>query len=387
MRPFDQPAAETTGDPTGRTPDGELMSPRWGRSRSTTARLDDVTLAFQRWGTLSPARDNVVLTLHALTGDSHVTGPADENHPTRAGGRADRSRLRRRHRPMVRRLGQCPRWLPRVHRTVIDRTGRPALGIADSRGSRSVTRCIRTGPLMDARSASARWRRSSAVRWVVRGRWNGCRTRRPDPVRAGAGRRSARHRRSDRHPVHQITAIKADPDWQGGDYYGTGRAPPPVWVSPGGWRTCPTVPRSNSMTGSATTHRVRRIRENSPTADTPSKATRKISRPNWAGDSTRQLRRTHRFCQHPRRRPGRGGVEAALRGCTVPVVVGGSTRPALPTAPAGGDRREPGNAVGGLHVVRSDKGHDGFLPRPTPSGDPARYYDRDRPRAAGDSRR
>ena len=37
--------------------------------------LDDVSIALQRWGQLSPNRDNVVVVLHALTGDSHVTGP------------------------------------------------------------------------------------------------------------------------------------------------------------------------------------------------------------------------------------------------------------------------------------------------------------------------
>ncbi|NED63703.1 homoserine O-acetyltransferase, partial [Streptomyces sp. SID10244] len=44
--------------------------------------IDNVTLAFQRWGTLSPTRDNVILTLHALTGDSHVTGPSNAEHPS-----------------------------------------------------------------------------------------------------------------------------------------------------------------------------------------------------------------------------------------------------------------------------------------------------------------
>ena len=44
--------------------------------------IDDVSIAVQRWGELSPARDNVVVVLHALTGDSHVTGPAGPDHPT-----------------------------------------------------------------------------------------------------------------------------------------------------------------------------------------------------------------------------------------------------------------------------------------------------------------
>src|SRR5690349_22119516 len=43
--------------------------------------LPDVTIAVQRWGELSPNRDNVVVVLHALTGDSHITGPAGPGHP------------------------------------------------------------------------------------------------------------------------------------------------------------------------------------------------------------------------------------------------------------------------------------------------------------------
>ncbi|MER7798561.1 homoserine O-acetyltransferase [Microbacterium sp. NPDC096154] len=39
-------------------------------------------LAYETWGELSPARDNAVLILHALTGDSHARGPAGAGHPT-----------------------------------------------------------------------------------------------------------------------------------------------------------------------------------------------------------------------------------------------------------------------------------------------------------------
>ena len=39
-------------------------------------------LAYETWGELSPARDNAVLVLHALTGDSHVVGAAGPGHPT-----------------------------------------------------------------------------------------------------------------------------------------------------------------------------------------------------------------------------------------------------------------------------------------------------------------
>jgi len=45
-------------------------------------RLPAVRMAYETWGTLSPARDNAVLVMHALTGDSHVTGVAGPGHPT-----------------------------------------------------------------------------------------------------------------------------------------------------------------------------------------------------------------------------------------------------------------------------------------------------------------
>ena len=44
--------------------------------------LPDVTLAYETWGELNDARDNAILVEHALTGDSHVTGPAGPGHPT-----------------------------------------------------------------------------------------------------------------------------------------------------------------------------------------------------------------------------------------------------------------------------------------------------------------
>ncbi|WP_395243673.1 homoserine O-acetyltransferase [Agromyces sp. MMS24-K17] len=44
--------------------------------------LPDVRIAYEQWGERSPAGDNVILVLHALTGDSHVRGPAGPGHPT-----------------------------------------------------------------------------------------------------------------------------------------------------------------------------------------------------------------------------------------------------------------------------------------------------------------
>ncbi|HEX6236773.1 MAG TPA: homoserine O-acetyltransferase [Acidimicrobiales bacterium] len=44
--------------------------------------LRGMTLAYETWGTLSPARDNAVLVCHALTGDSHAAGGVVTGHPS-----------------------------------------------------------------------------------------------------------------------------------------------------------------------------------------------------------------------------------------------------------------------------------------------------------------
>jgi homoserine O-acetyltransferase len=44
--------------------------------------LEDVRVSYQTWGRLNEARDNAVLVLHALTGDSHVVGERGPDHPT-----------------------------------------------------------------------------------------------------------------------------------------------------------------------------------------------------------------------------------------------------------------------------------------------------------------
>jgi len=44
--------------------------------------LPGVRVAYETWGTLAPDGGNAVLVEHALTGDSHVVGPAGPGHPT-----------------------------------------------------------------------------------------------------------------------------------------------------------------------------------------------------------------------------------------------------------------------------------------------------------------
>lgn len=45
-------------------------------------RLPAVTVAYETWGRLDESGGNAVFVLHALTGDSHVVGPPGNGHPT-----------------------------------------------------------------------------------------------------------------------------------------------------------------------------------------------------------------------------------------------------------------------------------------------------------------
>jgi homoserine O-acetyltransferase len=72
---------------TGAWRDGDAVGDRrfaaFGSFRTEGGQeLPGFRLAFETWGELSPARDNAVLVLHALTGDSHVRGDAGPGHPT-----------------------------------------------------------------------------------------------------------------------------------------------------------------------------------------------------------------------------------------------------------------------------------------------------------------
>ncbi|GAA3767765.1 homoserine O-acetyltransferase [Microbacterium kribbense] len=66
------------GDPVGDRTFAGLGSFRTEGGRE----LPFVRLAYESWGELNEARDNGILILHALTGDSHVRGPAGRGHPT-----------------------------------------------------------------------------------------------------------------------------------------------------------------------------------------------------------------------------------------------------------------------------------------------------------------
>lgn len=66
------------GDPAG----GRQFAALGGLSLEFGGHLPSVRLAYETWGTPNQDRSNAILITHALTGDSHITGPASAAHPT-----------------------------------------------------------------------------------------------------------------------------------------------------------------------------------------------------------------------------------------------------------------------------------------------------------------
>jgi homoserine O-acetyltransferase len=67
------------GDPPGRRQFHRLSRPFALEGGGV---LPEVELAYETWGDLNADASNAVLVCHAVTGDSHVSGPAGEGHPT-----------------------------------------------------------------------------------------------------------------------------------------------------------------------------------------------------------------------------------------------------------------------------------------------------------------
>ncbi|WP_432005987.1 homoserine O-acetyltransferase MetX [Streptomyces parvus] len=67
------------GDPPGRRRWAAIEDPL---PLESGTRLPGVRLAYETWGRRAADGSNAVLVLHALTGDSHVAGPAGPGHPT-----------------------------------------------------------------------------------------------------------------------------------------------------------------------------------------------------------------------------------------------------------------------------------------------------------------
>lgn len=322
--------------------------------------LPDVSIAVQRWGELSPNRDNVVMVLHALTGDSHITGPAGDGHPTPGwwngvagpGAPIDTDRWCAISTNV---LGGCrgstgpsspgPDGLPWGSRfpeitirdqVEADRAALAALGITG-------VAAVAGGSMGGAR----------ALEWIVS---------HPDEVRAALVLAVGARATADQIGTQctQVAAIKADLDWQGGDYHGTGRAPNAGMEI---------ARRFAHLTYRGEEELDTRFGNDAQDGEDPGAGGRyavqsylEYQGGKLAGrfDASTYVTLSDSLSSHDVGR-GRGGVRAALQGCPVPVIVGGITSDRLYPIRLQEELAEWLPGCTGLEVVDSIYGHDGFL--------------------------
>lgn len=322
--------------------------------------IEDVSIAVQRWGELSPNRDNVVVVLHALTGDSHVTGPAGPGHPTPGwwdgvagpGAPIDTNRWCA---VATNVLGGCR---GSTGPSSLARDGRPW-------GSRFPLITVRDQMAADVAALAALG--ITEVAAVIGGSMGGARALEwmigyPERVRAALVLAVGARATADQIGTQstQIAAIKSDPDWQGGDYHGTGRSPQ---------TGLELARRFAHLTYRGEVELDTRFGNDAQGDEDPLTGGRYAVQNYLEYQGAKLVKRfdagsyvalTETLSNHDVGR-GRGGVSAALRSCPVPTVVGGITSDRLYPLRLQQELADLLPGCNGLTVVESIYGHDGFL--------------------------
>lgn len=322
--------------------------------------LDDVRIAVQRWGELSADRDNAVVILHALTGDSHVTGPASPDHPTPGwwdGVAGPGAPVDTGHWCAIATnvLGGCR---GSTGPSSIAPDGKPW-------GSRFPTITVRDQVNADLAALSALG--ITQVAAVVGGSMGGARALEwivghPDTVRAALVLAVGARATADQIGTQstQVSAIKADPNWQNGDYHGTGRSPQ-VGME--------IARRFAHLTYRGEAELDERFGNDAQGNEDPITGGRYAVQSYLEHQGGKLARRfdagtyvalSDALSTHDVGR-GRGGVAAALSGVTVPVIVGGITSDRLYPLRLQQELADLLPTCQALNVVESDFGHDGFL--------------------------
>jgi len=226
VTPTGFPGVWRAGDP----PDGRRFAAVFGEGTEGFALegggwLPEVTVAYETWGEPDAERGNAVLVSHALTGDSHAAGSVGPGHPTPGwwdgligpGAPLDTERY----------FVVCPNVLGGCQGT----TG-PASAAVDGApyGSRFPLVTTRDQVAVEVALAD----HLGIGRWagVVGGSMGGMRALEwcvgfPDRVDRAVVLAAGAAATADQIALCslQVRAIRADPAFAGGDYYGTGRRP------------------------------------------------------------------------------------------------------------------------------------------------------------------
>jgi homoserine O-acetyltransferase len=204
-------------------------------------RLAPVRIAYETYGTLGPARDNVILVCHALSGDAHAAGWSDDPAaPTTVDGvgAAERGKSG---------LGWWDGMIGPGKAFDTDRyfvvctnligscrgsTGPTSIDPATGAPYGATFPVVTVGDMVRAQRAFLRELGIETLLAVSGGSLGGMQALEwavayPDAVRAIVPIASTAHLGTQGVAWNAIarTAITSDPDWQGGAYYGTGRAP------------------------------------------------------------------------------------------------------------------------------------------------------------------
>ncbi|WP_018640128.1 homoserine O-acetyltransferase MetX [Parafrankia elaeagni] len=344
-------AAWRVGDPVGlrrfTTPARPLALERGGS-------LPGLTIAYETWGRLAADRSNAVLVLHALTGDSHVHGPAGPGHPTAGwwdaligpGAPLDSERF----------FVVCPNVLGGCQGT----TG-PASPAPDGRpwGSRwpeiTVGDQVRAEALLADTLGITRWAA------VVGGSMGGMRALEwavalPERVARAVVLSCGAAATAEQIALYttQLAVIRADPHWLGGDYHHR--------PAGGGPHTGLALARQMGQVSYRSeaefAHRFGNTVQGDGRYAAASYVEHQGAKLVSRFDAGTYVTLTTAMMSQDVGR-GRGGIPAALRGCRAPVTIAGIDSDRLyPPRLQAELARHLGTEA---HLVSSEFGHDGFL--------------------------
>lgn len=347
------------GDPVGRRQFVDVGP----MDLETGGHLPAVRVAYETWGTLAADGSNAVLVEHALTGDSHVAGPAQAGHPSPGWwdwaigpGRAI----------------DTDRWFV-VATNVLGgcqgSTG-PSSAAPDGRpwGSRFPYVTVRDQVAAEVSVADALGIDSWAL--VIGGSMGGMRAlewaiSRPHRVQALAPLATAALSTGDQIAwAHaQLAAIRSDPAWHGGDYYDVADGRGPV----AGMGVARQIAHATYRSAFELDTRFgRRAQDGEQPLGGGGRFAVQSYLDHHAGKLARRfdpgsyVALTEAILSHDVGR-GRGGVDAALGRVTARTLVLGvdSDRLYLPEQSAQIAAALPGSPE--PVIVHSDHGHDGFL--------------------------
>ena len=326
-------------------------------------RLAQVDIAYETWGTLAPDGSNALLVLHALTGDSHASGPAGPGHlhpgwwdEVVGPGRAiDTDRW----------FVVCPNVLGGCQGSTgpaspDPETGRPY-------GSRFPVVTVRDQAVVEAAMADA----LGIERWaaIVGGSMGGQRTLEwlvsfPERVERAVIIASGARATAEEIALCsvQIRAIQSDPRWRGGDYYD---------AAPGdGPHHGMSIARGmGQITYRSELELDERFGRGHQSDEDPMAGGRYAIESYLEYHGEKLARRfdantyiaLSRAMNHHDVGRGRGGVPAALRRISAEVTVAGITSDRLYPLRLQEELAAHIPNVTGLTAIESEAGHDGFL--------------------------